>query len=255
MQLNYKQFGKGFPLVILHGLFGSLDNWQTIAKKLASHFSVYIIDQRNHGRSPRSEDFNYRLMSADLFEFFQEQKIGHAHLLGHSMGGKTAMQFALEHKEKVEKLIVVDVAPVKYGDRHSHVFNALFAVPISQIKERSEAEQILRAELKDDEATIQFLLKALTRNEDATGFNWKFNLQALYNHYAEISDTISSTEIFKGKTLFIKGKKSSYINAENFEVINTLFPNNELTEISNAGHWVHAENQKDFIQEVERFLA
>lgn len=255
MQLNYKQFGNGFPVIILHGLFGCLDNWQTIAKKLASQFSVYIIDQRNHGRSPHTHDFNYQLMSHDLFEFFQQQKIGKAHLIGHSMGGKTAMQFALAHADKVAKLIVVDVAPVKYEDRHSEVFNALFAVPLLQITARNQAEKILRTHLKEDEATIQFLMKALTRTENTTGFEWKFNLQALHTHYTAISGAISSPNVFTGKTLFIKGEKSSYINPENFHIINALFPNNELTEISNAGHWVHAENQKDFLLELERFLA
>ncbi len=255
MQLNYKKFGEGFPLVILHGLFGSLDNWQTIAKHLAEKFQVYIIDQRNHGKSPHTDEFNYELLSADLLDFFEQQQISKAHIIGHSMGGKAAMKFALQHTDKVEKLIIVDVAPVSYEDRHSDVFAALFAADIHTAKSREEIEKVLRVKLDNDESTVQFLLKGLSRDKAGEHFEWKFNLESLYKNYKEISKGVFSSTPFTGKTFFIKGQKSSYVNADGYAVIQDLFPNNGLVEIKGAGHWVHAEKQEEFIKEVVRFLA
>ena len=263
MQLNYKKFGEGFPLVILHGLLGSLDNWQTIAKHLSAVESAtrnpqlvtYILDQRNHGRSPRTDEFNYDLLSNDLLEFFEQEKIEKAHIIGHSMGGKVAMKFALEHADKVSKLIVVDVAPAQYEDRHSDVFNALFAANVQHANSREEVEKVLREKLSNDETTVQFLLKSLTRAEvGQTGFQWRFNLDSLRKNYSEISAAITSSKQFAGETLFIKGEKSSYINAENFDSIEKVFPKNKLVEIKGAGHWVHAEKPQEFLKEVISFL-
>jgi len=255
MQLNYKQFGEGFPVIILHGLLGSLDNWQTIAKKLSEKFHVYTIDQRNHGKSPHTGDFNYELLSKDLAEFFEHYQIVKAHLIGHSMGGKTVMKFALDNPGKVERLIVVDVAPVAYADRHSNVFSALFAADIKTATQREEIEKVLRSKLDNDETTVQFLLKGLNRDKTGEHFEWKFNLDSLHQHYAEISDAVTSATPFAGKTLFIKGQKSSYINAENYVAIQRLFPNNELVEMKDAGHWVHAEKPTEFTEEVVKFLS
>lgn len=255
--LNYKKFGEGFPLIILHGLFGSLDNWQTIAKKLSASLalSVYIIDQRNHGKSPHSNEFGYELLSADLFDFFNLHKIDTAYVMGHSMGGKTAMLFALQHPEKVKKLIVADVAPVAYSDRHSEVFNALFAVNLATATSRDEVEKTLREKLDNDETTVQFLMKGLNRDENGKHFEWKFNLDSLHRNYAAISGAITAGTPYTGETLFIKGQKSSYINAENYAFIQQLFPHNQLAEIKDAGHWVHAEKPAEFIQEVSAFLS
>jgi len=253
MNLNFKSIGSGFPLVILHGLMGSLDNWQTIAKQLGAHFQVFIIDQRNHGRSPHSTEFSYELLVNDLLEFLQQQDIKKAHFIGHSMGGKVVMNLALEHPEIVEKLIVVDVAPVEYEDRHSQVFKALFAVDLKTLESRQQAEVILRSMLGDDEATVQFLMKGLYRDDD-NKFEWRFNVQSLYDAYDEISSGITSDKPFEGETLFIKGEKSEYINASNFSEIIDLFPNNQLVEIPGAGHWVHAENPAVFMDAVSKFL-
>ncbi|MCW3127180.1 MAG: alpha/beta hydrolase fold protein [Bacteroidetes bacterium] len=254
MRLNYKSFGSGFPLIILHGLLGSLDNWQTIAKHFSTHYQVFVIDLRNHGRSPHSKEFNYQLLVSDLLEFMQQQGVEKAHFIGHSMGGKTVMRLALEHPEKVAKLIVVDVAPVEYEDRHSTVFKALFAVNLATLESRQQAEETLRQYLGTDESTIQFLMKGLYRDDD-NKFQWRFNVQSLYDAYDEISTGITSDKPFEGEALFIKGDKSDYINAANFSEIIDLFPHNQLAEISNAGHWVHAENPKDFIEAVDKFLA
>ncbi|HRG88160.1 MAG TPA: alpha/beta fold hydrolase [Chitinophagales bacterium] len=264
MNLNYKKFGEGFPLIILHGLLGSLDNWQTIAKKLAdpavvsqpSTLDVYIVDQRNHGKSPHTNDFNYDILSADLLEFMQQQQIQQAHLLGHSMGGKTVMKFALQYPEKVAKLIVADVAPVVYEDRHSDVFAALFAADVAKATSRDEIEKVLRQKLDGDETTVQFLMKGLHRAEGYTkGFEWKFNLEVLYKHYADISEGITADKHFTGPALFIKGQRSSYVTGNNYPVIEQLFPNNQLAEIKGAGHWLHAEKPADFLQEVVAFIS
>lgn len=253
MNLNYKSIGSGFPLIILHGLLGSLDNWQSIAKQLSEQFQVFSIDQRNHGRSPHSDEFSYDLLVNDVLEFMQQQGISKAHFIGHSMGGKVAMRLALEHPEKVAKLIVVDVAPVEYEDRHSTVFKALSAVDLKTLENRQHAETILRNHLGSDESTIQFLMKGLYRN-DNNKFQWRFNVQALYDAYSEISSGIKADKPFDGETLFIKGEKSDYINASNFSEIIDLFPHNQLAEIAGAGHWVHADKPAEFINAVLKFL-
>jgi len=252
MNLNYKTFGTGFPLIILHGLMGSMDNWQTIAKKLSEHFQVYILDLRNHGRSPHSDEFSYNILVQDLLEFYEQNNISKAHLLGHSMGGKTVMQFALEHPEKVGKLIVVDVAPVEYEDRHNIVFKALYGIDLKTLVSRQDAEAILRKFLPE-ESTVQFLMKGLYRN-DENWFDWRFNLDSLHHAYLNVSSSIITDAIFEGKALFIKGENSDYINATNFSKIIDLFPNNTLVEIHGAGHWVHAEKQQEFIENVITFL-
>ncbi len=255
MILNYKVFGEGFPVIILHGLFGSLDNWQTIAKKLAAApFAVYIVDQRNHGKSPHSDEFSYDLLANDLNDFFEQHQITKAHLIGHSMGGKAAMLFALQHPKKVEKLVVVDVAPVAYGDRHSQVFEALFAADVANATDRTEVEKVLRQKLENDESTVQFLLKGLSRDEAGKHFEWKFNLDSLHKNYGAVSDEVNASGIFEGETLFIKGSKSNYINSTNYSVIQDLFPHNLLTEIKDAGHWVQAEKPQEFTEEVMKFL-
>lgn len=252
MQLNFKHFGSGFPLVILHGLMGSLDNWQTLAKEYAPYFSVYIIDQRNHGRSPHSDDFSYQHLVEDLQQFLAAQQIEKCHLMGHSMGGKTAMAFALQYPDLVEKLIVVDIAPSIYEDRHDTIFTALNKIDLTTLNSRQEAEKILNNNI-NEQATVQLLLKNLYR-DTYNHFQWRFNLPILEKAYIAISDSIQSNIAFTHSTLFIKGEKSDYINAANYSEIIDLFPNNELVEIPAAGHWVHAENPKEFVKATLEFL-
>jgi len=252
-ELNYKVFGEGFPVVILHGVLGSLDNWQSIAKELSANFKVYIIDQRNHGKSFHSNNFNYQILSDDLLQFCHQQQIKKGHIIGHSMGGKAAMLFAMQHPSIVEKLVIVDVATVAYPDRHSHIFNALLTADLLHVANREAVETHLRNKLpREDESTVQFLMKGLYRN-DENNFAWRFNAQALWDAYQNVSGDISDNP-FSGKTLFIKGAKSPYINAENFSTIQELFPNNELSEIKDAGHWVHAEKPKEFMEAINQFL-
>ncbi len=262
MQLNFKKTGEGFPVVILHGLMGSLDNWQTIAKKMAEQSAdlfkqplcIYSIDQRNHGRSPHSDLFDYELMTRDLVDFFSEHNIHKAHLIGHSMGGKVAMNFALHHADLTAKLVVVDISPDGYNDRHSEVFAALLAANVSSAVSREAVQEILRNKLHD-ETTAQFLLKSLTRSEKANvNFEWRFNLEALFENYSFISGEIKSTRAFPGQSMFIKGGNSNYINSSNYSSIVSLFPNHSLEEIKDAGHWVHAEKPAEFTQLVLNFL-
>jgi esterase len=257
MQLNFKKFGDGFPLIILHGLLGSLDNWQSIAKKLAETLplSVYIVDQRNHGRSPHTDEFDYELLVKDLLEFMAQQGLKKAHLLGHSMGGKVVMQFALEQPEKVEKLVVVDMATDETTDHQSYVFDALNSADVETAVTRKEVEEVLRYKLGDNETLVQFLMKGLTRNETDQHFEWKFNLKSLGNHLEDIEAPIESANTFNGATLFIAGGNSDYVNASNYPDMTRLFPNNQLVEIAGAGHWVHADKPVEFVKAVLEFIS
>ncbi len=251
MELNFKQFGQGDPIIILHGLFGMLDNWQTIAKKLAKEYTVFIIDQRNHGKSPHHPDFTYPILAEDLKEFMEQNWIYKSHIIGHSMGGKTAMQFALNYPDMVDKLIVVDIAPKQYKGGHQVIFEALFSLDLAKIEKRNEAEEKL-AELIPEFGVRQFLMKNLTRKKEG-GFAWKMNLEAIHNHYQDILAEIKgeSTEV---PSLFINGGKSKYVTKEDYETIQELFPNTTFKTIEDAGHWVHAEKPKDLMQMVEDFL-
>lgn len=261
MQLNYKKFGEGEPLIILHGLFGSLDNWQTIARNMVAvaqtefgyAMSIYIVDQRNHGRSPHSYEFNYNLLADDLIQFIEQHQLEKLNVLGHSMGGKAAMQFAQLHPEKIKKLVVVDITPAAYDDRHSDVFEAIAYAINPQTETRKEIEQRLREKLHDDEPTIQFLLKNVERTD--TGFKWKFNAQSLKDKYHLISDEVALQQPVLCPTLFVKGERSLYINSNNYSSIANMFPNHTLAEIKNSGHWVHAEKPVEFTETTVRFLA
>ena len=209
MALNFKSFGQGFPVIILHGLFGMLDNWQTIAKKLANQYTVYIVDQRNHGRSPHFPDFNYQVLADDLQSFMEDNWIYEAHIIGHSMGGKTAMQLALAYPEIVKKLIVVDIAPKQYQAGHQAIFEALLSLDLATINNRKEAATHLGAMIKDP-GTQQFLLKNLSRNSNGQ-YEWKMNLPVIHKYYERILENVQMEEPFQYPTLFIKGGQSNYI--------------------------------------------
>ena len=246
MELNYKEFGQGEPIIILHGLFGTLDNWQTIGKQLAENFTVFLIDQRNHGKSPHSEAFSYPILADDLAEFMDEHFISSAHILGHSMGGKTAMYFAMKYPEKVDKLIVADIAPVQYEEGHKAIFDALFSVDLKNVANRNEIDEQLKKQIPQF-GVRQFLMKGITRNEDRE-LSWKFNLKDLWENYSNILDTFKSEDEFDHETLFIKGEKSDYILEEYHTTILKYFPKAKFVSIENAGHWLHAENPKKFFE-------
>lgn len=252
MELNYKTYGSGQPLIILHGLLGSLDNWQTLGRQFAENFTVFIIDQRNHGRSPHSAEFNYELLAEDLNEFMEEHFISSAHILGHSMGGKTAMYFAMKYPEKVEKLIVADIAPVVYEEGHKIIFDALLSVNLKTAENREEIDAQLKTQIPNY-GVRQFLMKGLTRNEERE-LSWKFNLKDIWANYTNILQTFESDHHFDGKTLFIKGEKSDYILPEYQATIKKYFPNSKTEVIPKVGHWLHAENPELFYKIANEFL-
>ena len=252
MELNYKSFGEGYPIIILHGLFGTLDNWQTIAKKLAEHYSVYIIDQRNHGRSPHDETFDYVAMADDLQAFMESQWIYEAHIIGHSMGGKTAMQFALTYPDLVNQLVVVDIAPKAYEGGHQTIFEALLSLDVPTLTSRKQADAALMDKIPDF-GVRQFLLKNLT-NDKKGGYKWKMNLPVIHQNYEQILAAIESEETFDNPTLFIRGGASNYIQDDDLPRIKTFFPKADLATVSDVGHWVHAAAPKELLKLVTNFL-
>ncbi len=252
MKLNYKKTGTGSPLLILHGLFGSADNWFSIAKELEKEFTLYLIDQRNHGDSPQSDTWNYKVMAQDLKELMDGEGLEKAYLMGHSMGGKTVMNFALTYPERVEKLIVADIAPRYYPVHHQTILEGLNAIDLKNLKSRKEADDIL-AEYVEEIGIRQFLLKSLGR--DADGFVWKINLPVITKNIDEVGQAVPKGKKYTGPVLFLTGENSKYIQEKDMEEILELFPGYELVTVKNAGHWLHAEQPKAVVEEVLDFLS
>ncbi len=246
MELFFRTFGEEQPIIILHGLFGSSDNWNTLAKTLSENtFKVFTIDLRNHGQSPHSEDMSYELMAKDITEFIQKYNIQKPILMGHSMGGKVAMYVDYLYPNILQQLIVVDIALKAYPENgHSDVFAALNAVDFNVIKTRRDTEQVLREYLQQ-ESVIQFLLKNVYWQTSDT-LAWRFNLSAIQKHYKNIITQIpfytSNT-----KTTFIKGENSAYILQTDIEDIKQQYSQIQFYSIKDAGHWVHADQPKVFL--------
>ena len=242
------------PLVILHGLFGSLDNWFSISKAFADKHHVYLVDQRNHGQSPHCDSHTYEEMADDLFGFFEEHGLKDAVLIGHSMGGKTAMLFAAEHPELLEKLIVVDMGVKQYPVHHDLIIRSMQALHLESISSRSEAEENLKHLLDEDESTIQFLLKNIYRQKQEDGsskYAWRFNLDVIADDIEEMGLLISEgAEI---ETLFLHGTQSKYVLEDDKAEILELFPNSIFKSLQ-TGHWVHAQDPKGFVEEVKAFI-
>ena len=253
MELNYKTFGQGPPLIILHGLFGTLDNWQTLAKRFAEHYSVYIIDQRNHGKSPHHSEMTYPLLAEDLRDFMESKWMFKAHIMGHSMGGKAAMQFALQFPDFVDHLIVVDMHPAANEGGHEQIFDAMLSLDLKQLKNRKEASQLLEEKIADF-GVRQFLLKNLSRDKENDAYRWKMNLKALHERYPDILAAVSGEEAFEGPALFIKGGRSNYIQDSHWPEVLDPFPNAKLYTVEEAGHWVHADAPKELEKVVVDFL-
>lgn len=252
MKLHYRILGEtGKPMVILHGLFGTSDNWQTLAKVFAQTHKVFLVDARNHGHSAHNDEMDYFAMADDLKELFDDEKIFHAIVIGHSMGGKTAMFFAQENPDRIEKLIVVDMGTKKYPPHHQQIFDALFAVNLDEVKTRKEVETIVSSHF-NDQSVIQFLLKNLYWSDDQK-LAWRMNLPVLYRDIENILVAIPP-KVSMVKTLFIRGGKSNYIMNQDWEHMLELFPNATLETIENAGHWVHAEAPKEFYAIVSEFI-
>lgn len=249
--LNHKIYGQGDPIIILHGLFGMLDNWQTVAKKLAEDYMVILIDQRDHGKSAHTDAFDYKLLAEDLYQFLEENWIHRCHIIGHSMGGKTTMQFAAMHSDLIDKMVVVDIGPKAYLPGHDTIFKALRSVPIDEVSSRKEVEEII-SEYIEDKGVRLFLMKNLQRKKEG-GFRWKMNLELLYREYPNIISKVDTNEAIDVDTLFIYGSKSRYILDDEVKEIKEVFPYSRFEKLD-AGHWIHAEKPVELVELVRDFL-
>ena len=252
MKLNFKTFGIGKPLLILHGLFGSLDNWQTLGKQLAETHKVYLVDLRNHGKSPHSSKFSYEDMAKDVAELIQDEQLDKVSIIGHSMGGKTTMTFAVEFPQFLEKLVIVDIAPKKYAPHHDEIIKALYSLDLSAISSRREADEEMKKSIENDGIRL-FLLKNLNREKEG-GYTWKMNLDILSENIEKVIDVTEIPFPIPLETIFIRGGSSGYILDSDFERIDELFPNSEIATIQNAGHWVHAEKPQELLSLIIDFL-
>ena len=251
MQLHFREIGEGQPFVILHGLFGYSDNWQTHAKKIAEFYRVILVDQRNHGHSDWNEEFSYELMAEDLKELCDRLELKKIILMGHSMGGKTAMLFAQKYPGLLDKLIIVDMGVKAYPMHHEEIIRGLKAIDVSQGLSRSEAEKQL-AGYVESPGVRQFLLKNLYWTPEKR-LAWRMNIPVLEREMEEILKAVDpSAEVFT-PTLFIRGELSNYILDKDWPEIEAIFPDATLVSVPGAGHWVHAEAPKEFLDAVLSF--
>lgn len=250
MQLYHQSTGMGEPIILLHGLFGSADNWGIIAKQLSQHYQVISVDLRNHGRSPHHDSQTYAEMADDLLAFSGKHKIKRFHLLGHSLGGKVAMQFAATYPERLKKLIVVDMAMRAYPDEHSHLIDAMLNADLSTAKSRSDVDKILQVSIPNT-MVRQFLLMNLVKED--TGLQWRIHLPAIKANYPALLQALTPTTKYHQPSLFIHGERSDYIAETDIEDIKARFTQAEFTSLP-TGHWVHAEQPDAFYNVISNFL-
>lgn len=252
MNLFFRKLGEGKPLVILHGVFGASDNLFTVSKKLAeNNMEVYLLDARNHGQSPRSDEFNYDVMADDLNNFLVENNIDKPIIMGHSMGGKTVMQFAQKY-DNYEKLIVVDIASKFYPTHHQHILEGLNAIPIKTLESRKQAEEIF-SQYVSDFGERQFILKNIYRTDEG-GFDWRINVPVITENIYQIGSEISGEKKISKPVLFMRGSESSYISDSDFEDMSKTYLNATLKTIEGANHWIHATKPQDFLETVLNFI-
>ena len=245
--------GEGKPLLIIHGFLGMSDNWKTMGTQLAADgFQVHLLDLRNHGKSFHSDEFNYEIMAQDVFDYCQAHHLEKVSIIGHSMGGKTAMLFAANHSEMVEKLIVADIGPKFYPRHHQVIFDALNAVDFSKKPSRNEVEEIVSKYITDF-GTRQFLLKSLYWQEPGQ-LAFRFNLAVFNENMDEIGKPLPENSVFNKPTLFVRGGNSNYVLDDDFPNIQQHFPDSRIETIPNVGHWLHAENPKLFYEITSSFL-
>ena len=265
--LHYKKMGEGAPLIILHGMYGSSDNWHTVGKALSDKFEVYLLDQRNHGRSPHYPDMSYPLLRDDLRNFMDEHNLWKVSIIGHSMGGKAAIFFAAAFPHRIKKLVVVDISPGSYKNymkpselvlSHLNIIQSLLSLNLAELKSRTEADKQLSETIRS-KTIRQFLLKNLICTREGK-FEWALNLVALQNGLPAMMDGIEQKAVGEGlritgfPVLFIRGADSDYIKEEDGIFIKKLFPEALIKTIPGAGHWVHAEQTEKFIQIAKEFL-
>lgn len=254
MQLYYREFGQGQPVIILHGLFGQSDNWVTIGRRIADQFHVFIPDQRNHGQSPHATVHSFPAMADDLAEFIAEHHLEDPIIIGHSMGGKTAMTYALENPGKVKKLVVIDISPRRYPERVTHtlVISQMMGIDLQTVTTRTEVEKILNSRIPDNRVRM-FILKNLYYKIHGQ-LAWRLNLEAINQSMDLLFDRIDSDNQYAGPTLFVRGGKSDYIADEDTVLIKKLFPEAVIKTISGATHWVHADAPEELCSMLSSFL-
>ena len=252
MKLNYKSFGEeGDNLIVIHGLLGSLNNWQTLAKEFGKHFKTFTIDQRNHGKTGHEDEWNYEVMAQDLKEFIDEHNIIDPIILGHSMGGKTVMRFVMDFKNYAKKIIIADISPRYYPPHHQSIFDGLISINLSNLKSRKEADDVL-SNYVSNIGERQFLLQNLERS--STGFNWKMNLEVITKKLHNVGEAQEPSNPINIPTLFLRGENSHYIGNQDKKIISQYFSNANIITIPNAGHWLHAEQPRLFFDEVMHFI-
>lgn len=261
--MHFRKSGHGPALVILHGLYGSSDNWISIARKLEEHFTIFIPDLRNHGQSPHASTHTYQDMVGDLYQFFKDQLINRATILGHSMGGKLAMMFAAEYPELITGLIIADIAPKNYNSekkpfktvlQHELILGLMEELHLVAVTSRKEIDFFLSEKL--EESTLrQFLLKNIRRNKEGY-FEWKINVAVLKHALNSITSEVNRDwfadrlPILSYPVTFIRGLNSDYISDQDFIVLKEIYPEARLITIQDAGHWLHAEQPAKFIEAV-----
>jgi esterase len=257
MELNYRQYSEnGAPVLVLHGLFGSLSNWGWHCKQLAQQYAVYGVDLRNHGDSPHSDQLDYQVMAEDVRQLIVRLGLESCCIVGHSMGGKVAMQLALSFPDLIEKLVIVDIAPVSYSedaDGHMNVLAAMDAVKLGEIKSRTQAEVTIEDYIPQ-EVTRKFLLTNLVRNKEGS-FEWRLDKDSIRKNYANLRAELIATMSFLKPVLFIKGSLSPYIKPEHEAQIKELFPAASVKLLMDAGHWLHAEKPQALQKILLKFLS
>ncbi|WP_417368291.1 alpha/beta fold hydrolase [Flavobacterium beibuense] len=251
--LHSKVEGEGKPLLIIHGFLGMSDNWKTLGGQYAEKgYQVHVIDMRNHGKSFHSEEFDYSAMVQDIYDYCLYYKLEKIDVIGHSMGGKASMFFAMAHPEMLDRLVIADIGPKYYRPHHQDILAGLNAVDFSVKPGRSDVEEILKKYV-DDFGTRQFLMKNLYWKEPGQ-LDFRFNLKVLTDKIENIGAALPEGSVYDGSVLFLRGDRSNYIKDEDFEMIHNHFPKAIIKDIKNAGHWLHAENPKDFLTETLEFL-
>lgn len=250
--LSSQILGEGKPLVILHGYFGMSDNWKSLGNQFAEHFEVHLLDLRNHGRSFHSDEFTYELMADDLLNYLQHHHLQNVYFIGHSMGGKAAMLFACLHPNFVEKLVVVDIGPKAYAPHHNSILAGLNSINFDIQNTRGKVDEQLTNYIPEF-GVRQFLLKNVYWKDKGV-LDFRFNLTSLTDNNSEVGKPLPNDSFFEKETLFLKGEKSNYILPTDEILIKKHFLKAKIDEISNAGHWLHAENPEEFFEKVLKFL-
>lgn len=253
MELHFEASVKGEPLIILHGLFGSLDNWRSISATLSSKFTVFALDQRNHGGSAHAAEMDYLLMAQDVVEFLDKRGFSQSHVLGHSMGGKTAMQLALSYPNRVNKLIVADIAPRPYPPWHEKMITGMLGLDLEHLDSRAQMEAALAPDVPDL-PTRRFLLKSVVR-KPGNGFAWRMGLEQIQANYLRLTQAVFAGEPFQKPALFIRGAHSDYVLETDFPEIQRLFPQAEIKTLPDAEHLLHIQNPQQFVGLVTEFLS